>query len=175
MIHYFKETGIFDAESLRGLSNEKFKSIIEKHSDLMEILNLKDLIDHWKRNHSQSNVPDSVNPTQDEVENDLGTSSRDSVNLKRKATFHNSLCSFFLQYFMRDFNGRVISAKFKKDALLSTEQRGHIIRSADEYLILDIADFPDEYPRDSEYKSVASEILEHFPGLFTLDTLIGLQ
>lgn len=188
MIHFFQNASIQDVSALRNLSNEKFKEIIESHGDLMEILNLKECIDKWKQTNIENveiidvSIQEDFNVSiqevlddsiQEEENNEETPKCTSSISLKRKA--RSSALSFmsFKEYFMKDFNGRVIDAKFKKDSLLSWEQRGHVTRSACEYLLLDVPGFPLDKPRNSEYKPVAEEIMSMFPGLFTMDNLCG--
>lgn len=165
LIHYFKKENINTIEDLKEINNEKFKIIIENHPDLMEIINLKDKIDLWKR--AQVN----------HIENDSNQNSpkrSGTITLKRKQM--SKVYVSFSEYFKKDFNGRIIAENHKIEPLLSNQQKHHIVQSAGEYLLLlRITDFPKEFPRESEYKAVAEEVIQQFPGIFSLDDLIGFK
>lgn len=157
---------IIDFEGLRGLTNEKFKAIIQNHPDLMEILDLKEKIDVWRQ--TLARIDENNNESRNVLNQSTG-----SITLKRKE--QNNVYINFSAYFLKDFNGRIISENFKIEPLLSNQQKYHIVRSAGEYLLLDITDFPKEFPRESEYKAVAEEVILQFPGIFSLKDLIGFK
>lgn len=161
MAHYFENNGINSLDNLKKISREDFKEFLKYHNSVIEVIDLSDKIEDWKRvlQEKSSSLENQSIP---------GTS---SSLMGRKRTTRELLD--FNQYFCQNLSGRLILKKFESKLSLAGNQKIAVIQRAAEFLILNIPNFPKEYPRDSEYESVANEIIELFPGVFSKSSLIG--
>lgn len=171
--HYFVTAKILLTEDFQRITMEDLNRIVAGHMDFVEVCDLRDYFQTWKTNKSNP-VPSSSTGIEDSTETvSLLTKTK---NLPAKIQFGRNVEEphrDFGEYMKKTLLNRILLDKFGETKQLTSNQKASVIRTAAEYILLNVSSFPTDFPRKTEYIHAANQVQLVFPGAFSDQELLG--
>lgn len=149
---------------------DDLNKIVASHEDFVEICDLRDCFLKWKAEKT------AVSCSQPDLGICAETNTSRAQTPDASVKFSRNLertQQDFPSYMKKSWLGRMTIIKFKETGLLSSTEKALVVREAAEFILLSVPEFPDEFPRKSEYFFATKQIHLLFAGVFSDKELLG--